>query len=251
MAQLVLAPTLSDIFTTLRTFLLGILPAGTVVVRGQVNRVPEPPQQNFIVMWPTRQSRIETNVSDSVDCLFTASIASTTMIVTDITIGALAPPAQLFGTGLVNGTATTMVLSQLSGSVGGTVGGTGTYLISPAQDMSSSPVSAGADFVTQAGEFVIQLDVHGPASAEYAQTITTLFRDAYAVETFAQLTELISPLYADDPKQIPFINAENQYEDRWVVEAHLQANQTLSVPAQYMDDVEVGLIDVDATFPPS
>lgn len=215
-------------------------------MRGQVNRVPEPAVQNFVVMTDSRQARLRTNVDSDADCLFTASIAGTVMTVTDISIGALAPPARMFGTGLVGGTAT--VVSQLSGSVGGV----GTYLVSPAQGtVGETLISAGAELLEQGGEWVFQLDVHGPLSGENAIVITTLFRDPYGFDTFAALSPAIAPLFADDPKQIPFIDAENQYEDRWVVEAHLQVNQTLSIPQQYMDDVEVNLIDVDATFPPS
>lgn len=245
MAQLVITPTFSDILTTLRSFLLGALPQGTIVVRGQVNRVPEPPQQNFVVMTPIRIPRIRTNVDNEVDCLFTASIAGTVMTVTDISLGVIAPPAQLFSSDLVGGTAT--VVSQISG-VNGSIG---TYRINTPQTMLSTLVSAGGSMLEQAGEFVIQLDVHGPSSTENVQIISTLFRDSYATDVFEALDPRIAPLYADEPKQIPFINAENQYEDRWVVEAHLQVNQIVTIAQQFMDDLVVDLVDVDATFPPS
>lgn len=230
----------------LRSFLLGILPQGVVVIRGQVNRVPQPANQNYVLMQDTRQTRLRTNVDVAADCLFTASIATNVMAVTEIITGAIDPPAQMFGTGLANGSAT--VVSQITGPAGGT----GTYLITPAQGtVGAALISAGGEALTQGGEWVIQLEVHGPQSAENAITITTLFRDTYAVDTFAALNPAMAPLYADDPKQIPFINDSQQYEDRYIIEAHLQVNQTLTIPQQYMDDVEVTLIDVDATFPPS
>src|SRR5262249_34288390 len=106
MVQFALAPTLSDILTTLRSFLLGALPLGIDVQRGQANRVPEPKAANFIIMTPTRQVRLRTNIDGDADCLFTASIAGTSMTVTGIVIGSLSPGSLLFGTGLVGGTAT-------------------------------------------------------------------------------------------------------------------------------------------------
>jgi hypothetical protein len=45
----------------LRSFLLAILPSVTEVVRGQVNRVPEPSAADYIVFWPLRRERLGTN----------------------------------------------------------------------------------------------------------------------------------------------------------------------------------------------
>jgi hypothetical protein len=86
-----------------------------------------------------------------------------------------------------------------------------------------------------------------------AQTVSTLMRDAFAVEQFAaqEPNYGVVPLLADDPRQRPFINAEQQVEWRWSVEAMLQANQVLSVPQQFADSASVDLVSVDAAYPPS
>lgn len=97
---------------------------------------------------------------------------------------------------------------------------------------------------------VYQIDVHGPNSTDNAQIITTLFRDPFATDYFDANYPALSPLYADDAKQLPFINDSNQYEDRWVIEAHLQANIVVTVPQQTADTVTVEVISVDATYPP-
>lgn len=59
------APTLSlteaQAFAAVRAFLLDVLPAGTPVVRGQINRVPEPAQSDFVVITPLMQQRLTTN----------------------------------------------------------------------------------------------------------------------------------------------------------------------------------------------
>jgi hypothetical protein len=103
--------------------------------------------------------------------------------------------------------------------------------------------------VLQPTKLCFQLDVHGPASSDNSQIISTLFRDDFAVQAFAQSGFDISPLYADDPIQMPFINAENAYEVRYVVQAFLQANQIVVVNQDFADQVDVGLVSVDAVYP--
>jgi hypothetical protein len=105
--------------------------------------------------------------------------------------------------------------------------------------------------ILQATKLTIQLDVHGPASSDNSQIISTLFRDDFAVQAFAQSGFDISPLYADDPMQIGFVNAENQWEIRYVVQAFIQANQVVVVQQDFADEVNVGLVSVDATYPAS
>lgn len=233
-------PTQDDIATALRAFLLAVLPDGTAVVLGQVNRASEP-LGDFVVMWPIRRERIETNVDGMADALFEASIAGDVMTVVSVSIGEVAVGNTVFGSGVVLGTRIT--------ALGSGTGGPGTYAVSPSQSAPGQSLAAGATNAMQPTEVTMQLDVHGPASADNAQIVSTLFRDPYATELFATIAPSISPLFADDPRQIPFINAEDQYEDRWVIDAHLQANQTVVVPQQYADAVEVEVISVDAAFP--
>lgn len=239
------APTSSQIQASLRSFLLTALPqfAAGQVVAGQANRVAEPQFSDFIVFWPLRRERIETNVDSYADVAFTASIAGTTMTVSALRLGTIGTGATLFGTGVA---ASTTIVSQLTG----TPGGTGTYLVSPGQAVPSQQMSSGAESFLQPVDVVYQLDVHGPNSSDNAQIVSTLFRDQYGVDAFASSGFDVTPLYADDPKQIPFINAESQYETRWVVEAHMQANQAVLLPLQFADQVAVTPVSVDATFHP-
>lgn len=240
------SPSEQQIQTSLVSFLQAILP-GTVIVVGQVNRVPEPSQGDFCVLWRLRRTRIETNIDSSADVKFTASIAGTTMVVSAVAFGAIEDGAFIFG---VNTAPNTVIQTQ----TGGTPGGAGTYAVTPSQTVSSTTLSSGATDATQNTEIVYQIDVHGPNSADNTQTITTLFRDPWGVDWFntysADNDINVCPLYADDPHQVPFVNAENQYEERWIVEAHLQSNQTVSVPQQYADVVNVTPISVNVKFPP-
>jgi hypothetical protein len=98
----------------------------------------------------------------------------------------------------------------------------------------------------------VQVDFHGDdAAADNAQTAFQLLRSPYACDYFAGLNLGVTPLDASDPNQIPFVNAESQYEDRWVVNAYLQINPVLSTTAQFADTLTADLISVDATFPPA
>lgn len=102
----------------------------------------------------------------------------------------------------------------------------------------------------QPTEITVQVDFHGEASPNNAQMVTTLFRDAWACAAFATVGVPVTPLYAGDARQTPFINGENQYENRWSVDVVLQANCAISTSLQFADTLAAGLIEVDAAYPP-
>ena len=218
----------TQVFTALRLFLLSILPAGIEVVRAEYNRVPEPKVADFVVMTATSRNRLATNIDDYEDVRFTGSIAGTTLTVDSVAYGTIQIGETVFGATVA---ANTSIISQLTGSPSG---GVGTYTVSPTQTAAHQLLSCGHNDITQSTQFDMQLDVHGPNSGNNAQTITTLFRDAYAAAIFSTNGySNIAPLYCDDPKQMPFINAEQQYELRWVVSAIMQANPIISVSQQF------------------
>lgn len=231
------APTQSTINARLRSVLLGFLPAGIDVILGQTNRIAEPSGPDFVVFWPTGRRRISTNVDVAVDALFVGAISGAVLTVTSMNLGAIVQGMPIYAVaGMAAGTTIT--------AFGTGTGGAGTYTVSPSQTFALGTISGGSQGVTQATEITIQLDVHGPASAENAQAITTLLRDGYAVDAFLALGSDVQTLYADDPKQVPFINGEMAYETRWVIECRLQANQVISVPQQFAGSIQVGLIEV-------
>ena len=236
------SPTQSDVFTALRSFLIAILPAGVDVVQGLDNRVAEPKDTDFVVMTELFRQRLSTNVDSDADVRFTGSIAGAVLTVSAVSFGTILPGATLSGTGVVAGT---VIGTQLSGPIGGT----GTYSVSPSQTVASETLSTGVKQAQQATRLYVQIDVHGPNSADNAQTITTLFRDEFAVQFFKDGGDIAAPLHADDPKQVPFLNENQQVERRWIVEAQLQSNIVASVPQQYADVVTVPLVNVDASYP--
>ncbi|WP_196493299.1 LIC_12616 family protein [Burkholderia territorii] len=94
--------------------------------------------------------------------------------------------------------------------------------------------------VLQPTKFTVQLDVHGPASGDNAQLITTLFRDEYAVDQFAAAAPGLAPLYSSEARQIPFTNGEQQIETRWTVDLVMQINPVVTVPQEFADKLEIG-----------
>lgn len=245
------SPTQDQIQTQLRSFLLAVLPAGVDVLEAQVNRVPEPSGPSYVLMTPTRFDRIETNVDSYADAAFVGSFSGTTMTITAVDPrfpdGAIEVGSQVFASGLPAGTFVT--------ALGTGTGQEGTYTVGNSATLGSRVVSAGAELVEQAQRWTYQLDFHGdPAadiSGDMASTVSTLFRDGYAVEQFANQSPDygVRPLYADDPAQRPFSNDQQQIENRWVLEACLQANVILQVPKQFADAVALDVVSVEASYP--
>lgn len=230
----------ADMMTALRGFLLRVLPAGVEVVKGQGNRVAEPKCENFVVMTPILRTRLATNRDYYDDCALTGSIAGTVLTVTAVEYGEVRIGAPLYSTtdGMVfTGTAVT--------ALGTGTGGVGTYTVSPSQTVASGPLYAGVGRVQQDTAATVQLDVHGPASADNVQRITTLFRDDYGCQDFEASGFAIQPLYTSEPAQTPFFNGEQQVEYRWTVDAVLEIRPIVQHPQEFADEVEVALDPVD------
>jgi len=243
------SPTQSQIQAALKAFLIAVLPDGTGIVAGQNNRVPIPPSGNYVVYTPINRNRFSTNLDSAVDCKFTASISGVILTVTQVQIGALAAGAIVSGAGVTP--------AAINMQISGAPGGSGTYQLAGAgQTVGSTAMASGQKTVAQDTEVIFQIDFHSPTlldASDMAQTVSTLFRDEFATTFFASLDaplNLVVPLHADDPKQIPFINDSNQYETRWVLDAHLEVAQAVTVQEQFADSTTLKIIDVDAAYPP-
>jgi hypothetical protein len=253
------APTQSQVQASLRSFLLAVLPAtapdgsAVEVVAAQQNRVPEVKGTAFVVMTRARVERIATNVDAYSDAVFTGSIAGNTMTITAVDprfpAAQIAVGSTIFGVGVAAGTTVTAIVTG--------TGQVGTYTVSGApQTVGSESLSAGTEQLTQEMRWTFQLDFHADPtndiSGDMATTISTLLRDDFGVQQFANQSPNygVVPLYADDARQTPFFNDQQQVEIRWVVEAVLQSNAVVSVPQQFADSVAVQLISVDAAYPP-
>jgi hypothetical protein len=224
----------SDLFTVMGQFLQNVCVPGTVVVRGLINRVAEPGATDFVEMMPLMQDRLSTNV-DSYDATdFAGSISGVTLTVTSVTRGSLVMGAVISGRGVTAGTAVT--------AFGTGTGGTGTYTVAPSQTAAPAPMSTGFKAVEQDTQVTLQLNVHGPSSADNAQVFTTLFRDAYGCDFFAAFGFDAQPLYADGRRQSAFDNGEQQYEEMWIIDAVLQANPVVTVSQGFA--TELGPVNI-------
>lgn len=86
----------------------------------------------------------------------------------------------------------------------------------------------------------MQLDFHGADSTDNAQVFATLFRSQFAVDYMG--ASGLFPDYCTDGRQMPFINGEDQYEDRWVINAVFDCNMNIETPQQFADVLKINSI---------
>ena len=246
------SPTQSDMQAQLANFIRAVLPTTGPdslpldVITAQQNRIPAPRGSSYVILTPIRFERIETNVDTYQDCRFTGSIAGTVMTVDAVQIGVVQIGATVQGTTVTSGT---VISAQTSGSPGGA----GAYTVGPSQTVSLRVLSAGGKTVQQAIKATIQCDFH---SADYSagdncNVVSTLLRDEFGISQFANQSPNygIVPLLVEDARQIPFTDDSQMVEWRWAVEALLQCNIVISVPQEFADAVDLGLVSVEAVYP--
>jgi hypothetical protein len=155
---------------------------------------------------------------------------------------ALAAGYTLYGPAVARGSAVTAVLPT-----------PGSYTVAPAQTvLAGSHIYAGRHLMQQPVDVVYQCDVHGPNSSMNALAIQTTWRDEIGCELLAQASPYgLAPLYAEDPRMVPFVNAEAQWEDRWVVDLHTQANLLVSLGQEFADRLGLELYPVDLFLDPT
>lgn len=227
--------TQTGIFTALivalKTFGLTAEDGGAVqIIRGQVNRVPEPKGRDFVVLWPTTRTRLEMNTDISTDVQFIGSITGNTLTVAAPLIGASAVGQSLYAPGIAAGC---FINADLGGN---------TFAVTTTPDVAQQVIYAGTTDHLQPTEVTIQADIHGPMSADNAARIATLWRDQFGIDACANV---IAPLYTSEPRQIPFDNGEQQVEERWVVDLAMQANVTITTTQQFADDMLITATPVE------
>jgi hypothetical protein len=92
-----------------------------------------------------------------------------------------------------------------------------------------------------------QFDFYGATSGDWATIFLALWKDETAC---LALEPLADPLYSNEPMLAPLDDDEQQYEQRWTVEAFLQYNPVVTVPMQFANSFTVTLINVDKAYPP-
>lgn len=80
-------------------------------------------------------------------------------------------------------------------------------------------------------QFEVQLDIHGPGGSDIAGLVATLIRDGYGCENIDPA--IAQPLYATDGHQAPFVNGEQQWENRWTMTAAFQIAPIVSTDQEF------------------
>ena len=246
------SPTRDDYNQALGDFLTAVLPPGIDISQQQNNRVPQPAGVDFVTMNEIGRRRLSTNVTTYADCAFVGTVSESTLTVTDVRLGSIEMGSRLLGEGVQDGT-------TIQAQPFGLPGKTGVYTLSAAQGspISGVPLATGAALIAQPTEVTIQIDVYGPGSGENATIATTLLRDGYAALWFMRegwADRGIGVLDVGEPRQMAFIDGEQQYEDRFSFDVKLQANQVTSPSQDFADSVgltiNVPSDDGDADLPP-
>lgn len=115
----------------------------------------------------------------------------------------------------------------------------------------SLPVVAGVRNDLSPTKHTIQLDVHGPQSANWARMIAVMFFSDFAVDKFASTGYDVAPLYAGEPHQTAFENGEQQIENSWSLDAVMQCNPVVTSGQDFMASIALGLVSVDVETLPS
>nr|DAN04628.1 MAG TPA: tail completion protein [Caudoviricetes sp.] len=68
--------------------------------------------------------------------------------------------------------------------------------------------------------YMIQLDFYGEQAFDRVTQCATIWRSQYTTSKL----QAIQPLYANNPRNMPFVNEQDQYEKRFLLEIALQYN---------------------------
>jgi hypothetical protein len=99
---------------------------------------------------------------------------------------------------------------------------------------------------TKKTQLTVQLDVHGPNAAQNAEVLATYLRSDVAEMMFKGTG--VAPLYADDPRFIPYTNEAGQVENRYVVNCVVQADIAITMPQDFAGALSfAGLHNVTAS----
>lgn len=98
---------------------------------------------------------------------------------------------------------------------------------------------------TEVRQADIQVDLYGESAGNRAIAIETLFSSSYGYETIKALDERLAPLYSSEAIQAPMINAESQWQERYIITLSLQAHITVTLRQDYFDHADITLEQVD------
>lgn len=222
------------------------------VVLGIPNRASMP-SPGFVSVQAVVRSRLRTNLHEpsgnQFDGVGSVTVTSETLTVTTATDGELEIGQDVTMPGVTPGTT---IAAFGTGS-----GGVGTYTLSaPAVATATDvPLIVGpASMNLEEGvQLRVQIDCYGPQSTaiaagaeDWATMLSTTLRDNFGV---VALAPNLTPLHADEARFVPLEDGEDQYEERWMLEAFFQYNPVTTVPQQYANVAKLTTLDVPSQAP--
>lgn len=99
---------------------------------------------------------------------------------------------------------------------------------------------------TEVRQADIQIDIYGDNAGDRAIALETVFTSGYGYEKIKALDERLAPLYSSAAIQAPMINAEKQWQERYIITLSLQAHITVSFPQDYFDKAEISTQQVES-----
>ena len=98
----------------------------------------------------------------------------------------------------------------------------------------------GESMIQVSRQYMMQLDFYGDEAPDRALKCASLWRSRYSTDKLKG----VQPLYANDARNMEFINEQDQYEKRFLVEIALQYNPhyTYSEQSDILADLDIKLI---------
>lgn len=246
-AAVSITPTLQAVYAVLVPFIASTTGVASSNVIQGIQNLAAMPLPGFIVVQALDRHRLRTNIDTWDDTLQfdgTGSVASGSpaLTISAVISGALAVGQPVIMAGVTPGT----TISAL----GSGTGGTGTYTLSAVATTNESGASVtvppGTQTLEEGVEVRVQIDCYGPSACDWANILSATLRDPYGCTALAPT---VTPLYADDARMIPFVDAESQWEEKWVIDARFQVNFATTVQQQYTDALDLELVDVNVAYP--
>ncbi|WP_312766107.1 phage neck terminator protein [Enterobacter soli] len=98
---------------------------------------------------------------------------------------------------------------------------------------------------TEVRQADIQVDIYGQGAGDRAVALETTFASSYAYDKIKAIEQRLAPLYSSPAIQAPMIDAESQWQERYMLTLSLQAHITVSFPQDYFDKAEITSQQVD------
>lgn len=92
-----------------------------------------------------------------------------------------------------------------------------------------------------------QVDCYGATGPDWASILSVAWKSLWGVD--AMVSGALTPLYADAPQQLNIVNSEGQYEQRFMIRLFGQVNQTVGLPQDFFDQLQLNSITVADQLP--